>query len=727
MIGRRLPRCWRTTTTRSFTPAIEYPRRGYAAVVSANYFDFLGVRPAAGRGFLASEDRAPDEAAVAVISDHLWNDRFERSPRAVGRTIEINRRVYTIVGVAPPGFIGCKTGVRVDVWMPLTMDRAVFGGNRIDRREIAWLNVVGRLAPGVDRRSAEAALNVRMRALATQFPDAHTGPNQITLDPLWRSPFGANGYFAASLPILMAIGGVVLLLSCANVATLLLVRSVTRRREMAVRLSMGATRGRLVRQLVVESLMIGIAGSAIAAIITAWTAESLASFIPPTSVPIVINGRLDLPVVLVTIVVSLVACALCGVLPAIRASGAAPVQALKDEAGSVSLSLHRSRVLSTLVVAQVALAAVLLVCAGLFVQSLWNAELADPGFDSRNVALASVQVQSTGLSREEGHALEQRLLRALKPLPGVSDVTLADWVPLTFSRNTDTVLPEAYQPRLHESLEVRTAFVGPDYLRTLRIALVDGRDFTDQDVDGGQRVCLVDQVFASLYWPGQTAIGKRLQTRGDWYTVVGLAAETKHQRLNEAGEPIVYLPLLQSNRGTVTVHARTAGDPQPLLPLLEKTVHTVDARLPVFNVTTLAQSVRLGSMFERLAGTFVGMLGLTALTLAAVGMYGVLAYTTRQRTKEMGIRLALGARPVEVFGLVLRQALGLAAVGLSIGLGTALATTGLVRSMLVGVGSADASTFVAVAAVLVAVALAACAVPAWRAARVQPLHALRHE
>lgn len=704
------------------------PERGFAAVVSANYFDFLGVRPTLGRGFVAVEDQVPDGAPVAVISADLWQARFAGTARVVGRTIEVNRGAYTIVGVAPPGFMGCRTGVRVDIWIPISMARTVFGSTRLSRRDVAWVNVVGRLQPGVERRTAEAALNVRMRALVDRYPDAHTGTTALTLDPLWRSPFGANGYLAASLPILMAIGGVVLLLACVNVASLLLVRSVTRRHEMAVRLSIGATRGRLVQQLVVESMMLGVAGGIVSAVLTSWTAESLAGFIPPSNIPIALNGRLDARVLAVTLAVSILTCAMCGVWPALRASGAAPVEALKEEAGSVSGSVHKGRVLTSLVVAQVALSAVLLVCAGLFVRSLRNAERADPGFDPRGVVLASVDLQAPGYTREQAHEVELGLLRTLRSLPGVSAVTLADWVPLTsFTRHTEAVAPEGYTPRLHESMDVRSAYVGPEYLAAMHVARVDGRDFTDHDVDGDVRVCIVDRVFADRYWPGGQAVGRRLQARENWHTVVGVAGETRHQRLNEASEPIVYFPLLQSFRSDVTLHVRASGDPQRLVPAVEKAVHALDPTLPVFNVTTLERSIRLGTMFERIAGTFVGVLGLLALALAAVGMYGVLAYSTRQRTREMGIRLALGAGPAQVFGLVLGQGLTLAAAGLALGLLAAAATTRLVRSQLVSVGETDGLTFSAVTVLLAAVAIASCAVPAWRAAQVRPLQALRHE
>jgi predicted permease len=704
------------------------PRRGYAAVVSSTYFDVLGAAPVLGRGFLPSEERVPDGAPVAVISDDAWRERHGANPKVVGRTVEVNRRVYTIVGVAPPRFMGAKTGVRAEIWMPISMDRAVFGGDRLARRDVSWLNVFGRLAPGVSIESASGAMNAAMRGLAAQFPGEHQGRNDVTLDPLWRSPFGANGYLAASLPILLGIACVVLLLASANVANLLLVRSITRRREMAIRSSIGATRGRLARQLLAESLIVGLAGGIVAAILTAWTAETMASFIPPSNIPLAINGRFDLRVLAATLAISLVTCVVCGVAPALRVSGTGPADALKEETGGVASSPHRSRVLSALVVAQVALSAVLLVCAGLLVQSLRNAERTSPGFDPSRIVIASVELGAAGYTREQGHELQKRLTRALAALPDVEAVTAADWVPLTFSKQTELVAPEGYVPHLHEDMDVRSAFVGPGYLDVMRIRKAAGRDFTEHDIDGQPRVCMVDRTFAERYWPGQDALGRRIRARsGNWYTVVGVSEVTRHQRLHEADEPIVYFPLLQTSRGEVTMHVRAKGDPQRLVPVVERTIRAADPRLPVFHLATMEQRVRMGTLFERLAGTFVGILGMVALALAAVGMYGVLAYSTRQRTREVGVRLALGASPSQVFGMVLQRGLALAGAGLVVGLAAAAATTGVLRRVLVGVEATDAITFAAVALTLVAVAAAACALPAWRASRVQPLQALRHE
>ena len=704
------------------------PERLWGTVASTNYFDVLGVRPILGRGFLPEEEKAPGTAPVVVISYGLWQSRFGGSLSAIGKRIEINRHPYEIVGVAPRGFGGAKTGLPSDVWIPLTMDKAVFGGDRMFDRKTFWLNVLGRLRPGVDRRQAERDLNLAMRQIVEQYPAEHInkGSNEITLDPLWRSPFGANVYLYASLPILLAIAAVVLLLACANVANLLLVRSVTRRREIAIRQSMGANRWRLMRQLLLESLLLALAGGGIAILITSWTAETFAGFIPPTNSPIYLNGRMNGTVIVATLVMSILTSTIFGILPALRSSSsAAPHTVLSEESTRGSGGFHKARLLSGLVAAQVALSFLLLICAGLFVRSLQNAQKVDPGFDPNNVLLASYELRPVGYSQAEGVRFHEQLLAKLGAIPGVESATLSDWVPLSFNKRTQGFEPEGYVPRLNEWMEGRRAIVGPNYFRTMRIPLAEGREFSEQDAANSRPVAVVDQAFADRYWPGQEAIGKRIHTRGNWFTVVGVARNSKHHRLNEAPEPILYLPLFQSYRQDAIIHLRVAGNPLVFASAVERAVHALNPDLPVFNVTTLKKSILIATTAERVAGTFVGSFGLLALVLAAIGIYGVVAYTTRQRTHEIGIRLALGAQRRDVFGMVLRQGLALTLIGLTAGLVVSLALTRFLRGSLFGVAENDTLTFAGVALLLCLVSLASCYIPAWRAARLRPMVALR--
>jgi predicted permease len=705
------------------------PERIYGALTSANYFEVLGVRPILGQTLLSSQANERAGVAEAVLSYVLWQNRFASDPSILGKTIEINLHPYTIVGVAPKGFQGCKSGLRTDIWIPLGMARQVWGWgwNPTGDRGVSWLNVLGVMNPGVDRRQADNELNLLMQRIVDQYPTSHQGANQISSDPLWRSPFGANVYLYGTLPILLALAAVLLLLACANVANLLLVRSVSRRREFAIRLSMGASRWRLVRQLMIENLLVALAGGSVALILTMWTAKGLAAFLPATTLPLAINASLDSKVLLATILVSMLTAILSGVVPALRASALDPVNALKDEALSTSGGLQKSRLAAGLVVAQVALSLLLLTCAGLFVRSLDNAQKSDPGFDPNHVLVASFDLSPLGYSDETGIEFHRQLLVRLNALPGVESATLADFSPLSFTMHSDGVLPEGYVPRLHETIEVDRGAIAPNYLKTLKTPLLAGRDFTDQDKANSLPVAIVNQALVDRYWPGQDPIGKRIQLYGQWISVVGVAANGKYRRMVYDPSPLVLLPMAQSYRSEAILQIRTTGDPLALTSAVERTVAGLNPNLPLFNVSTLKESMQMGNVFERIAAVFAASFGVLALILAVVGIYAVVAYTTRQRTHEIGIRLALGADKAAIFRQILGQGLRLTLVGLVIGVAVSLYLTRFLRGLLFGVGTADWLTFLTVAVVLCLVALAACFIPARRAASVNPMQALRTE
>jgi predicted permease len=699
------------------------PERIYCEFISANYFDVLGVPPILGRSFSLTEEEKPGGTPAVVISYALWQSHFGADRSVIGKSIQIDRQLCTIVGVAPPGFVGCATGTRSDIWAPL-----VYENDQFRQRDTFWLNVLGRLKPGVVRRQAEVELDLQMQRIVKQYPDSHRGPNQITLYPLWRSPFGANVYMYKTLPMLLALAAVLLLLACANVANLLLVRSVARRREVALRLSLGASRWRLLRQLLVESLLLALAGGGLAMLFTTWTAGTFAAFFPPTaSLPLSINGHADRTVLAVTILISILTAMVFGILPALRASSVAPITVLKEEAGSMSGGIHKSRLSRALVVAQLSLSLLLLICAGLFARSLQNAKRLDPGFDPNHVLLASYELGPAGYSEAQGIAFHRQLLSKLEALPGIEAVTLADFSPLSFTLHSDIVQVDGYVPQPGESMEIDRANVGPNYFRTMRTALVAGLDFTAQDGEKSQPVAIVNQEFCDRYWPRQDPLGKRIHAWGQWFTVVGVARNAKYRRLVYAPAPVVFLPLSQAYCNLVMIHARVSGDPQGYAAEVERTVHQLNADLPVFGVTTLKSSMQLGSIFERLAGAFAGAFGLMALVLAAVGIYGVIGYTTRQRTHEIAIRIALGAQRADVFWLVLGQGLFLTLAGLAAGIAVSLALTRYLKSVLFGVTATDLLTYAAVALLLCLVSLVACYIPARRATKVDPMVALRYE
>jgi predicted permease len=703
------------------------PERVYGALVSANYFDVLGVRPSLGRNLLSSKEAERTGVPEAVLGYDLWQSRFAGDPEIVGKSIGINLHTYTIVGVAPKGFQGCKTGLRAEIWMPLGMTRQVWGWNPFDDRGASWLNVLGVLSPGVNRRQADNELNLVMQRIVEHYPESHQGANALSTDPLWRSPFGVNVYMAGTLPILLALAAVLLLLACANVANLLLVRSVTRRREFAIRLSMGASRWRLVRQLMVENLVVALAGGGLALLGTIWTARTIGDFMPATTLPISLKGGLDSRVLLATILVSVFTAVVSGAVPALRSSALSPMMVLKDEALSTSGGLGKSRLAAGLVVAQVALSLVLLTCAGLFVRSLNNAQKSDIGFDPNHVYLATFDLDTMGYSSTRGTEFDKQLLNRVRALPGVQSATLADFSPLSFTIHSGGVRPEGYVRRPHENVEVDWGYVGTQYLQTLRTPLLAGRDFTDQDNADAPHVVIVNKAFVDRYWPGQDGMGKRIQFGDKWSTVVGVTANGKYRRLVYDPTPLVLLPLQVDYRSQVILHVRVAGDPSAMGSAIEKTVGELNPDLPLFNQTTLRDNMQMGNVFERIVVVFAGSFGVLALILAIVGIYGVISYTTRQRTHEIGIRIALGAGKAAIFGQVLKQGLRLTLIGLTVGLAASLFLTRFLRNMLFGVGTTDVPTFATVVILLCVVALAACYLPARRAASVDPMQALRTE
>jgi predicted permease len=709
---------------------IAKPERIYGALATTNYFDVLGVRPILGRAFLPEDEQQRTGAAVAVIGYSVWQTHFGRDPQIIGKAIQLNRHPYTVIGVAPRDFRGCKTGLRTDIWIPLTMDRAVWGSDRPDSRGTFWLNVLGKLGPGVTRDQAQAELNLLMQQIAERFPNEHRdSPNQIALDPLWRSPFGINGYLYKIFPMLLGLAAVLLLLACANVANLLLVRSVARRREIAIRLAMGASRVQLVRQFLMESLLLGLLGGVVAIVITVWTSRSLAAFFPPTTLPLAHDAHIDQRVLFVTTAVSVLAALAFGILPALRSSGLPVQTVLKEEASSVSVAIHKTRLSSSLVVAQISLSLLLLVCAGLFTRSLQKAQQSDPGFEPDHVLLASFELSPAGYTRASGVAFDRQVLAKLSSLPGVQSVTLADFSPLSFSIHSDYLELQGYVPQPHESMEITRAIVGSDYFRTLRTPIISGREFTEADTLDSQLVAIVNQAFVERYWPGEDAIGKQVTDGDQRFTIIGVARNAKYRLLTYAPEPVIYLPIYQAYRSTqdTTIHLRTFSDPRAMAFSVEHAVHQLNPELPLFNVNPLSLTMRFGTIFGRVAAAFAGSFGFLAMLLAAVGIYGVVAYTTRQRTREIGIRMALGAEKGSIYRLVLRQGFQLTLAGLIVGTALALAFTRLLKTQLFGVSETDALTFASVGLLLAAVALIACHIPARRATRIEPTQALRSE
>ena len=705
----------------------ERPERVWGMVVSANYFDVLGVRPVLGRGFLPSDD-SPGAAPSVVISYRMWQERFSGAADVLGRSLPINSHECTIVGVAPAVFQGSATGLRMEIWAPIALVPGLSpdSAELITARNDTWLNPIGRLGPGIEREQAQAELSSLFAQIAREFPEQHKGAASVMLFPLWRAPNGGNSIFSKMLPILLGIAGVVLLLACANLANLLLARGAGRQREMAIRLSLGASRARLVRQLLAENLVLALAGGALALAATLWTAGWFMHFAPVSNLPVWLAVPVDQRVFTVTLAISLLATFLFGSLPALRSSALDPAAAMKG--GTAGGGGRRGGILSHgLAVGQIALSLLLLVCAGLLIRSFRATRFYDPGFNPRNVLLESYDLTATGESPAQAAAFNRQVLEKARALPGAQNAALADWVPLGFGSSSDEFIPEGYAAGKQEAIEAGIAHVSPGYLATLQIPLLGGRDFSEQDSADSAPVVIVNQALVNRYWPGQQAVGKRLRIEGKWATVVGVARTAQYYDLDEPPKTFIYLPLEQFYVPGVTLHVRLAGDPLAGAAAATERIHQLDARLPVFDTATLEARISSITFGLHMAGMVSAAFGALALILAAVGIYGVVACGTQQRTREMGIRMALGAQRGDVFRLVLGQGMRMLMPGMAAGLLAALAATRLLRRMLFSVSATDPATFAGVSVLLAAVALAACYLPARRAVRLDPLVALRHE
>jgi predicted permease len=699
------------------------PQRIYIANVSWNYFDLLGIKPVVGRFFRPEEEARPDAVPFVVLGYSLWKTRYGADPAIVGKSIEIARHPVTVIGVAPEGFIGAMPSMRQDAWVTLNP----IGTNnwRLTHRSGNWLNVIGKLRPGVSREQAQQDLDTLMRKIVAAYPNDHLGTNAITLDPMWRSPFGGNVYMAISLPILLGIAAVVLVLTCANVATLLLVRFVARRREIAIRQSLGAGRMQLVRQMVLEGVILSLSAGAVALLLTAWTAKSFARFLPPTANPTVLNGLLDENVVMGIGVLAALASVLCGALPAWRSSHVQAAEVMKEESTSVSGGSYNRHLLNGLVVAQIAMSLALLVSSGLFLQTLRNIADAHPGFEQDHILTVSVGLTLVGYPDEQVQLIRHKILDRVSVLRGVMVTSLTDWLPMSFQRKTVDAYPDGYVPRPHESLEVRRADVTPRYFETLGIPIIEGRDFTQDDNEKAPRVLIVDQTTASRYWPGQDALGKKLRIWGNLFTVVGLVRNSKHAFVSEKPEPMIYMNFYQTGDPELIVQVRTRGNPVDLIPEVDDAIRSIDGQLPIFDVRTMREATAAAGTFAVIQSTFAGMFAVIALVLAATGIYGVVSYRTQLRTHEIGVRIALGASHVNVLRLILSQGLWLTLIGLGLGLALSFGLTRFIAGLLYGIGANDPVTVGAVVVLLGVMSLLACYLPAHRAMRADPVASIR--
>ncbi|HEX7184295.1 MAG TPA: ABC transporter permease [Thermoanaerobaculia bacterium] len=717
----------------------ERPERVWASVVTGNVFDVLEVRPVLGRAFRPEEDAAPNAYPVTVLSHAFWKRRFEGDPKIIGRTIQLNGHAYTVIGVAPPDYLGEQIAMQMDLWIPIAMqEQIIAGGSRLEERGHHWLQAMVRLRPGVTQEQAQAALDTLAARLAKEYPETNDGL-RFPLYRFWKSPTGPSGFLAPVLTVLGTMALLVLLLACANVANLLLVRAISRRKEIAIRLAMGAGRGRLIRQLLTESLVLVILAGGLGVLFALWGTRLLIAFLPPMDAPLASTFGLDGEVLTFAAVLALLTGLLFSLAPALQLSAPGVASTLRDEGGSVAGG-RKGFLRSSLVVTQIFLSCVLLIAAGLFVRSLGKASEIDIGFDSRNLLLAAVDVFPNGYDEARGTVFYRDLLQRLSGLPGIESATVSTLVPLDFDSWSSSLEVEGYQPAPKEEMSIGFSIVGPDYMKALGIPLKAGRDFTFADQDPPRKdgegdddekqppgTMIVNETMAQRYWAGRQALGGRVRLWNRDWTVVGIARNGKYNEIGEAPKPYFYVPEFQAYQSRMVIHVRTAGDPLEMVEPLRSEVRAMDPNIPLSAVKTMEEHLRLSVFAQRLAATFLGSFGLLALLLATIGLYSVIRYTVSQRTREIGVRMALGARPGQVARLVLDQGMILAAVGLGIGLAAAFGVTRFLASQLLGVSATDPLVFVVVALLLAAVSALASYLPARVAAAVDPIVALRRE
>ena len=702
--------------------------RVWGMLASGNYFDVLGVSPFLGRGFLPEEDQTPKSHPVTVLSYGCWQKRFGSDPSIIGKSVSFNNVAFTVVGVAPRGFFGTEVAFSPEMWVPMMMGPVIEPGSTwLEQRNSDNLFVVGRLKPGVTKAQAEASLQAITKEMGKEYPADNLGRGLTLIPPGLFIPDIRNSVFAFAA-VLTAVGALVLLLACVNLANLLLARATERRKEIAIRLAVGASRGRLIRQLLTESALLSLIGGAFGVLLAAWINQLVRGIKLPTDFALMFDLRIDWRVLSFTLALSLLTGLVFSLLPALQSSKPELVPALKDE--SAMGGFRRSRLRNTLVIAQVALSLVLLVSAGLIVRSLQEAQRMRPGFNPENAVALSFDVGLQGYDEPKGRAFQKQVLERIRALPGIESAALTDNIPLSLNYNSSTIYIEG-QPVVSNSqmpLAIPTS-VSPGYFQTMGIPL-RGRDFTEQEDKLEMRVAIVNETFARKFFPGQEAIGKRFNFNGPdkpFWEIIGVCADGKYNSLGEDPKAALFRPQLRDYSTAVSLVARTRSDPRTALAAMQREMRSLDATLPLYEVKTLTEHMKVPLFPARMAAGALGSFGVLALVLAAVGIYGVMSYVVAGRTREIGLRMALGAQTGNVRRLILRQGMMLALIGSVIGLTIAFGATRLLKSVLYGVDAMDPMTFIGVTFLLATVALLACWIPARRASRVDPMIALRAE
>ena len=700
--------------------------------VTETFFTTLGVRAVRGRTFLPDVETSPAGNPVAVLSHAAWQRRFGGDPQVIGSRIRLNGTLFTVIGVTQPEFTGLLPGIAPELWVPMRMMPTLRPNDkdRLERRNSRGIWVMGRLKPGSSVRQAQAEVQTINSRLKRDYPETNRS-REVDVLPAAGVKFmpGLERVLYAVSGVLLGVVGLVLMIACANVANMLLARAGARRKEMAVRLALGASRGRLVRQLLLESLQLALGGGAVGLLIAGWSNAalnagftSLRTVIP---VPLHLGLQIDYRVLFFAIAVAALTAAAFGLAPALAATRVSG--ALQDESGTIAGGRGKNGFRNTLVVTQVAVSLVLLICAGLSLRSMWNARRVDPGFEATGVIIASTDPSLRGYSPSRIDDIYAQLAERVRSLPGVESTAYTSMLPLTFEIRTTNVTRTGDPRPRREWPEVDSSEVGPGYFSAMRIPLLRGRAFSE--ADRGTRVVVVNEALVRKFWPGLEPVGQRLRIGGseNSFEVIGVAHDSKYRTLGESPRPYVYEVMPRGAPVAQTLLVRVTGDPRSVLPAVRQELRSVDERLPVLRVQTLEEAISVSLLFPRAGAALFGLFGLLGLMLASVGLYGVLAYAVSQRKHEIGVRMAVGAQMRDILGLVVGQGLSLALLGVGIGAAVSVAATRIIEVLLYGISATDVPTFAAVSLVLLTVAALACYIPARRAAKVEPTTALRHQ
>jgi len=710
----------------------QVPRLLFGEIVTGNFFDLLGVELALGRSFLPEEDATPGSHPVAILGHGFWQAEMGADPEVLGKTVKLNGIIFSIVGVAPEEYRGTLPSLVADFWVPMQMHDALNERSLLDRRGRRSLFMKGRLAPGVTVEQAKARLEAMASVLSEEYPETNED-RTMTIVPSREVVFnpGVDGPLFGVAGLLLTMVGLVLLIACSNIANLLLARAADRRKEVAIRLALGASRRQLMGQLLFEGMALASLGGILGLGLAFWISRLVVSFQPPLPIPLAVDLGLDSKVLIFTLVLTVVTGLVSGLAPALRASKPDLVPSLRDDSSGGGLVRRRFGLGNGLVVLQVVVSTVLLLGAGLFLRSLAKTQAVEPGFDLRNGAVAMVSLGfGNRYSEEEGRLFYERLVERVGSLPGSRSAALAGHLPLGFAVTSRGVETEDEPLEAGEDgQQVDTVRVSSGYFETMGIDLPWGRSFRERDGPGAPGVVIVIEEAARRFWPGEDPVGKRLRwsSSDPYMEVVGVAKTGKYRTLGEEPRPFVYEPFRQSYSSTMSLVVASSLPEAEVLGMVREELKALDPALPIFDLRTMTEHLAFMLFPARMGAVLLAAFGLLGLILASVGLYGVVAYGVSRRTREVGIRRALGAQRRDVLWLVVREGMLMVVIGIALGVGIALLAGKVLQGWLYGIGAADPVTFVAVPAVLAAIAFLANLIPARRATRVDPMMALRYE